>query len=77
MTLCLGRRRRRARFSRLPGEIRPALVEAGRQLGVSPRILLAHAALETGWGRSVVGNNLFGIKASASWQGEAITTADP
>jgi flagellar protein FlgJ len=56
-------------------EIRPALVEASRQLGVSPRILLAHAALETGWGRSVVGNNLFGIKANASWQGEAITTA--
>lgn len=55
-------------------QIRPALVEAGRQLGVSPRILLAHAALETGWGRSVVGNNLFGIKAGASWQGAAVTT---
>lgn len=55
-------------------QIRPALVAASRQLGVSPRILLAHAALETGWGRSVVGNNLFGIKAGASWQGAAVTT---
>ncbi len=55
-------------------QLRPALVEAGRQLGVSPRILLAHAALETGWGRSVVGNNLFGIKAGASWQGPEVTT---
>ena len=41
---------------------------------MSPRILLAHAALETGWGRSVVGNNLFGIKAGASWQGPEVTT---
>jgi flagellar protein FlgJ len=52
----------------------PLLEEAGRQLGVSPKLLLAHAALETGWGRSVVGNNLFGIKAGASWAGSAVTT---
>ncbi len=50
------------------------LLEAGRQLGISPRILLAHAALETGWGRAVVGNNLFGIKAGASWQGAQVRT---
>jgi flagellar protein FlgJ len=55
-------------------QLRPMMVEAGRQLGVSPRILLAHAALETGWGRSVVGNNLFGIKAGATWQGDQFTT---
>jgi peptidoglycan hydrolase FlgJ len=55
-------------------QLRPMMVEAGRQLGVSPRILLAHAALETGWGRSVVGNNLFGIKAGSGWQGEQSTT---
>ena len=55
-------------------QLRPMLIEAGRQLGVSPNILLAHAALETGWGRSVVGNNLFGIKAGSSWQGAQVTT---
>jgi flagellar protein FlgJ len=55
-------------------QLRPMLVEAGRQLGVSPRILLAHAALETDWGRAVVGNNLFGIKAGGLWQGAAVTT---
>ncbi len=55
-------------------QLRPMMVEAGRQLGVSPRILLAHAALETGWGRSVVGNNLFGIKAGTTWQGDQFTT---
>jgi flagellar protein FlgJ len=58
-------------FSRRLG---PLLQEAGRQLGVSPRILLAQAALETGWGRSVVGNNVFGIKAGPSWHGASITT---
>jgi flagellar protein FlgJ len=54
--------------------LRPILEEAGRQLGVSPRILLAHAALETGWGRSIAGNNLFGIKAGPSWSGAQVTT---
>jgi flagellar protein FlgJ len=55
-------------------QLGPLLQAAGRQLGVSPRILLAQAALETGWGRSVVGNNVFGIKASPSWQGSEVTT---
>jgi peptidoglycan hydrolase FlgJ len=55
-------------------QLRPMLAAAGRQLGVSPKILLAHAALETGWGRSVVGNNLFGIKADPLWQGAQVTT---
>jgi hypothetical protein len=55
-------------------QLGPLLQEAGRQLGVSPRILLAQAALETGWGRSVVGNNVFGIKAGPSWQGSEVTT---
>jgi flagellar protein FlgJ len=41
-------------------------------LGVSPRILLAQAALETGWGHSVVGNNIFGIKAGSSWSGATV-----
>jgi peptidoglycan hydrolase FlgJ len=55
-------------------QLRPILAEAGRQLGVSPSILLAHAALETGWGRAMPGNNLFGIKAGPSWQGAQTTT---
>jgi flagellar protein FlgJ len=41
----------------------PALQRAAGRLGVSPRILLAQAALESGWGRSAIGNNVFGIKA--------------
>ena len=51
----------------------PLMQQAAQQLGVSPRILLAQAAIETGWGRSVVGNNLFGIKAGSSWSGAQVT----
>jgi len=54
----------------------PSAVEAGAELGVDPRTLIAHAALETGWGRSLAGaagtpctHNLFGIKATAGWSG--------
>lgn len=49
---------------------------AGHSLGVDPRLLIAQAALETGWGRSVIhdeqgrsSHNLFGIKADSRWPG--------
>ena len=57
----------------------PSAIAAGRALGVDPSTLLAQAALETGWGQSLPGagagrssNNLFGIKAGASWRGSAV-----
>jgi len=59
--------------------IRPAAEQAAKELGVSPRSLMAQAALETGWGRSLPRHesgessfNLFGIKAGRSWQGEVV-----
>lgn len=52
---------------------------AARRLGVDPRVLVAQAALETGWGKFVPahadgrpGFNLFGIKAGPGWRGERI-----
>lgn len=46
------------------------------QFGVAPEVLIAQAALETGWGKSVPqhsdgrsSHNLFGIKADKSWSG--------
>jgi flagellar protein FlgJ len=58
-------------------ELWPHAVDAAAELGVSPHLLLAQAALETGWGRHQVrtadgGNsyNLFNIKAGKNWQGE-------
>jgi len=61
-------------------EIWPCAQEAGEQLGIDPRHLVAQAALETGWGKSLPcdaqGNtsyNLFGIKAGQSWDGDSVT----
>ncbi|QGZ38442.1 flagellar protein FlgJ [Pseudoduganella flava] len=56
--------------------IRPYAEEAGEKLGVSPDIVAAHAALESGWGQRPLkngtesSNNLFGIKAGSQWQGD-------
>lgn len=62
--------------------ILPAAREAGRKLGVDPLNIVAHAALETGWGRSLPVDaqgqpsfNLFGIKAGASWRGDSVQGA--
>ena len=60
----------------------PDAQQAARQLGVNPVTLLAQAALETNWGRSVphdsggeTSNNLFGIKAGSSWSGPAVSSS--
>jgi flagellar protein FlgJ len=55
----------------------PEAKAAADALGIEPRLLLAQAALETGWGRSMPhedgasSHNLFGIKAGAGWDGPA------
>lgn len=36
-------------------------------------VVLAQAALESGWGAKAPGNNLFGIKAGGSWTGPTVT----
>ena len=48
-------------------------------LGLSPHLLLAQAALETGWGRKAIKDgagqesfNLFGIKAGKHWTGKTV-----
>lgn len=59
----------------------PAATQAARALGVAPRAILAQAALETGWGRSMPFDaegrpslNLFGIKATPSWRGASVAS---
>ena len=61
-------------------ELWPCAEAAGKELGVDPRHLLAQAALETGWGKSLPcdaqGNssfNLFGVKASGDWTGDSVS----
>lgn len=55
----------------------PYAQEAAGEIGVDPKMLLAQAALETGWGKSVIhhadgsnSHNLFGIKADSRWRGD-------
>ncbi|TOH44020.1 flagellar assembly peptidoglycan hydrolase FlgJ [Vibrio parahaemolyticus] len=60
--------------------MKPYAEKAAKALGVEPSLLLAQAALETGWGQKVVqnargsSNNLFNIKADRSWQRDKVTT---
>ena len=58
----------------------PYAQASAEKLGVDPRVLVAQAALETGWGRGVIrhadgrsSNNLFGIKGGGSWQEETVS----
>jgi peptidoglycan hydrolase FlgJ len=60
--------------------IAPWAQQAAQRLGVSVRSVMAHAALESGWGQRPVRSsdgsdslNLFGIKAHAGWEGARAT----
>ena len=62
-------------------EITPHAEKAARELGIPARVLIAQAALETGWGKRQIKNadgsdshNLFGIKASRGWDGSTTST---
>ncbi|WP_194437043.1 flagellar assembly peptidoglycan hydrolase FlgJ [Vibrio fluminensis] len=60
--------------------MKPYAEKAARALGVDSSLLLAQAALETGWGQKMVtnsqgsSNNLFNIKADKSWSGNKMAT---
>lgn len=55
-------------------------VPAAERLGVSTDVLIAIAALETGWGKhfpansDASSNNYFGIKADARWEGDRLNS---
>ena len=57
----------------------PHAVEAANAIGVPPQFLVAHSALESGWGKSEIRSadgsptyNLFGVKAGRNWQGPSV-----
>ena len=60
--------------------MKPYAKQAARALGTDPALLIAQAALETGWGKKVINNalgssnNLFNIKADPRWQGQKVAT---
>lgn len=60
----------------------PAAASAEQKTGIPAHFMIAHAALETGWGKSEPRRadgspsfNLFGIKAGASWRGPSVDAA--
>ncbi|MBE0485088.1 flagellar assembly peptidoglycan hydrolase FlgJ [Marinobacter sp.] len=61
-------------------ELMPFAQRIGQESGIDPRLMVAQAALETGWGRHMIKGegdqpsfNLFGIKADTRWGGEAVS----
>jgi len=56
----------------------PLAEKSAIKLGVAPEVLLAQAALETGWGQSIIkqgsqsSHNLFNIKADPRWDGDKV-----
>lgn len=63
----------------------PMAERAAQKIGVDAHVLVAQAALETGWGKSIIKQadgsssyNLFGIKSHGVWQGESakVTTTE-
>lgn len=52
----------------------PAAMEESKRTGIDPRIIVAQAAQETGWGRSAPGNNYFGIKSHGKGGGQTLNT---
>ena len=68
-----------AKVSAFIHKMRAHAVDAAQQLGVDAAVLIAQAALETGWGEHVLkdksgrsSNNLFNIKAHSEWAGKHV-----
>ena len=59
----------------------PLAESVATEIGVDPKVLLAQAALETGWGKHLIqrgeggsSHNLFNIKADSRWDGDSVAT---
>jgi flagellar protein FlgJ len=57
----------------------PLAQQTAEELGTRPDVIIAQAALETGWGQHMLNRpdgqssfNLFNIKAGAAWRGETV-----
>ena len=53
--------------------IAPGAVEGMKNHGICASMSIAQAILESGWGRSAIGHNMFGIKAGPNWHGATKT----
>jgi len=62
--------------------LKPHAEKAAAELQISPDVLIAQVALETGWGKHVLHDqqgdnsfNLFNIKAGGQWQGDKVNVS--
>lgn len=56
--------------------ITPHALEVSKATGLDPRLVIAQAALETGFGSSAPGNNYFGIKSHGAPGGQVLPTTE-
>ncbi|MEH6470256.1 MAG: flagellar assembly peptidoglycan hydrolase FlgJ [Halopseudomonas sp.] len=63
-------------------QLMPVAEQVAAAAGIAPEVLVAQAALETGWGKHLPrhsdgssSHNLFGIKADQRWDGERVSTS--
>lgn len=63
-------------------KVKPYAEQAAQKLGVDSRVLIAQAALETGWGQHVIhqdsgrsSHNLFNIKAGSDWKQDKVAVS--
>ncbi|MGL5330665.1 MAG: glucosaminidase domain-containing protein [Peptostreptococcaceae bacterium] len=64
-----------SKYMEFINSIKEGAIENYKKYKILPSITIAQAILETGWGESKLSskyNNLFGIKADSSWNGEFI-----
>ncbi len=54
-------------------------VSAAKEMNIDPKVLVAQAALETGWGKSIISHengksshNLFNIKSTDNWKNDSV-----
>jgi len=62
-------------YKKFINELSPKAIEVYNKFGILPSITISQAILESNWGKSelsVTANNLFGIKADSSWDGEIV-----
>jgi hypothetical protein len=55
-------------------QMMPHALRVAEQTGLDPRLVIAQAAQETGWGKSAPGNNYFGIKSHGKAGGNTMAT---
>jgi hypothetical protein len=55
-------------------ELAPAARAIGAEYGIDPALIITQAAIESGWGKEVAGNNYFGVKSHGQPGGQTILT---